>query len=73
MSTESLLQWPISLSNGKVMSQWLGPWSSRSRDGTSIREDRNVICGNRSTSRCDLRILPSRMRLQRPQQSCSGG
>ena len=43
MNSESLLQWPISLSNGKVMSQWLGPWSSRSLDGTSIREDRNAI------------------------------
>ncbi len=43
MSNESLLQWPISLSNGKVMSQWLSPWSSRGLDGTSIREDRNAI------------------------------
>jgi len=43
VSNESLLQWPISLSNGKVMSQWLSPWSSRGLDGTSIREDRNAI------------------------------
>jgi len=43
VNSESSLQWPTSLSNGKVMSQWLGPWSSRSRDGTSIREDRNAI------------------------------
>ena len=43
MNSESSLQWPTSLSNGKVMSQWLGPWSSRSRDETSIREDRNAI------------------------------
>jgi signal transduction histidine kinase len=43
VSNESLLQWPISLSNGKVMSQWLSPWSSRGLDGTSIRADRNAI------------------------------
>jgi len=42
VSNESLLDWPTHASGG-VMSQWLGPWSLRGRDGTSIREDRNAI------------------------------
>jgi signal transduction histidine kinase len=43
VSNESLLEWPITNASGKVMSQWLGPWSSGGRDWTSIREDRNAI------------------------------
>jgi signal transduction histidine kinase len=43
VSNESLLEWPITHASGKVMSQWLGPWSSRGRDRASIREDRNAI------------------------------
>ncbi len=43
MSNENLLEWPITHASGGVMSHWLSPWSSRGRDGTSIREDRNAI------------------------------
>jgi len=43
VSNESLLEWPSTHAGGGVLSQWLGAWSSRGRDGTSIREDRNAI------------------------------
>jgi len=43
VSNESLFEWPITHASGRVMSQWLGPWSAGGRDGTAIREDRNAI------------------------------
>jgi signal transduction histidine kinase len=43
VSNENLLEWPITHASGRVMSHWLSPWSSRGRDGASIREDRNAI------------------------------